>query len=220
MHLAELLPARPLLAMFLAASFALAIAPGPVVVYIVTRTLAHGRRTGLASVVGLALGNLGNALAASIGLAALFAVSAVAFSVVRYAGAAYLIYLGIRALRGPPQQSAQATAVSRNRPARLFLDGLMVALLNPKTAIFYASFLPQFITPGAHALAQSLLLSGMFVAIAAVTDSAYALAAGALAPRLSAVAQGRSLGRYLSGGSLIGLGLLTAFSGARGSRAP
>jgi len=210
-----MLPAPPLFAAFIAASLILAVTPGPGVLYIVTRTLAQGRRAGLASVAGVALGNLANACAAALGLAALFAVSSLAFTVVKFAGAAYLIWLGVRALRAPLPTGA--VDVRPARAARIFRDGFVVSLLNPKTALFFAAFLPQFMSPGAASLPQSLLLSGLFVLIAAGTDSAYALAAGALAPRLRSGAT-RSAGRYLCAAVYVGLGLLTAFGGSAQSR--
>src|SRR5688572_16430492 len=105
-----LLPPWPLYVGFVAASFVLAITPGPAVLYIVTRSLVQGRRTGLASVAGVALGNLGNAIAASIGLAAIFAVSALAFTVVKFAGALYLVWLGVQALRAPRPRDTAAEA--------------------------------------------------------------------------------------------------------------
>ena len=131
---------------FVLASLVLAVTPGPGVLYIVTRTLAQGRAAGLASVAGVALGNLGNALAASLGLAALFALSSLAFAVVKWAGAAYLVWLGVRALRQPPAAAAAAApAFEPPRLARIVRDGFVVALLNPKTALFFAAFLPQFL---------------------------------------------------------------------------
>ena len=136
---------------FLIASFILAVTPGPGVLYMGTRSLTQGRGFGLASVAGVALGNLGNAVGASIGLAAVFAVSALAFTVVKSLGAVYLVYLGVQAIRAP-------------RP-----DGQS----------------PQFMNAEAPAIVQSLTLGSIFVAIAAVTDTAYALAAGALAPALA-----------------------------------
>jgi threonine/homoserine/homoserine lactone efflux protein len=213
-----MLPSPPLLAAFVAASLILAVTPGPGVLYIVTRTLAQGRRAGLASVAGVALGNLANAGAAALGLAALFAVSSLAFTVVKFAGAAYLIWLGVRALRSPQAMSAAAPDVPAARAGRIFRDGVVVSLLNPKTTLFFAAFLPQFMSPGAAALPQSLLLSGLFVLIAAGTDSAYALAAGALAPRLPRLGAARSAGRYMCAAVYIGLGLLTAFGGGAQSR--
>jgi len=210
----EVLPSWPLLSAFIGASFILAVTPGPGVFYIVTRSMLQGRRHGIASVLGVALGNLGNAVGASIGLAALFAISTLAFTVVKYAGAAYLVYLGVQTLRAP------ATDMTTARPApapiaRIFRDGFVVALLNPKTAIFFAAFLPQFMSAGAAPIVQSVALGSIFVAIAAMTDTGYALAAGAVAPMLARARGVRSLGRYLSGGAFIGLGVFTALGGPR-----
>lgn len=209
--MSELLPPWPLLSAFLAASLALAVTPGPGVAYIVARSLLQGRRAGLASVAGVALGNFGNACAAALGLAALFAVSALAFTAVKYAGALYLVWLGLRLLRAPA--NTPPAAASMPVPTwRLFRDGAVVSLLNPKTTLFFAAFLPQFMS-GSRPLAQSLLLGALFVAIAAATDSAYALAAG----RLTSMLHGRwrGAGRKLGGGLFIGLGLFAALGGPR-----
>jgi len=196
------------LSAFLIASIILAVTPGPGVLYIVTRSLTQGRRFGLASVAGVALGNLGNAVGASIGLAAVFAVSALAFTLVKYLGALYLVYLGIHAARAPQPDRASAMPAPASL-RRIFRDGFIVALLNPKTAIFFAAFLPQFMNTESPAIVQSLTLGSVFVAIAATTDTAYALAAGALASVLTRARGVRSLGRYLTGGSFIGLGIYT-----------
>ena len=244
----EVLPAWPLFAAFLLASLVLAVTPGPGVFYIVTRSMAQGRRAGLASVAGVAAGNFGNALGASLGLAALFLASSTAFLLVKYAGAAYLVFLGLRAIfsgvsmtRGPsdveePQPDGSQERHQRRVATRLpeghaaprrgtaktlravFRDGLVVALLNPKTAVFFAAFLPQFMRPDSSHALQSILLGAIFVAIAATTDTFYALAAGTLGPTVSRSAGLRSLGRYASGGAFIGLGLYTAFSGARAAK--
>jgi threonine/homoserine/homoserine lactone efflux protein len=211
-----LLPAGPLLAAFVAASFVLAVTPGPGVLYIVTRSIAQGRRSGLASVAGVALGNLGNAIGASIGLAALFAISSFAFTVVKYAGALYLIYLGIQAIRAPGA-AATSDATEARSLSRIFRDGFVVALLNPKTAMFFAAFLPQFIKDPTAPLAASILLGALFVIIAASTDTIYAVTASAIAPALTRAAALQAAGRYLSGGVFIGLGVLAALGGARGS---
>ena len=209
----DLLPAWPLLTAFVAASVVLAVTPGPGVLYIVTRSLAQGRAAGLASVGGVALGNFGNALGASIGLGALFAVSSLAFTAVKYAGALYLVWLGIRMLRAQP--AAPSPRVRRDRPAIIFRDGFLVALLNPKTALFFAAFLPQFIGSGAHPMAQSVLLGALFVLTAMLTDTAYVLAAGAIAPAFGRLQRLRNPGRYLVGGTFIGLGCLAAVAGDR-----
>ncbi|HWH82939.1 MAG TPA: LysE family translocator [Burkholderiaceae bacterium] len=211
------LPAAPVLAAFALASLVLAATPGPGVLYIVTRTLSQGRRAGLASVAGVALGNLGNALAAALGLAALLAVSTLAFELVKWAGAAYLLWLGWKALRAP---LAAPGAAPREAPAlgRIVRDGFVVALLNPKTALFFAAFLPQFIDARAPAAAQSVLFGAAFVAIAACTDSAYVLAARAAAPALAGMQRGRAIGRTLTAAVYVGLALFTAASGSRATR--
>jgi threonine/homoserine/homoserine lactone efflux protein len=193
---------------FLIASFILAVTPGPGVLYIVTRSLTQGRRFGLASVVGVALGNLGNAVGASIGLAAVFAVSAVAFIVVKYLGAVYLLYLGVQAIRAPRIGEATAAPAPASL-GRIFRDGFVVALLNPKTAVFFAAFLPQFMNAQTPAIVQSVTLGSIFVAIAALTDTAYALAAGALAPALVRARGVRAAGRYVTGGAFVGLAVYT-----------
>jgi len=212
----DLFPPWPLFSAFLLASFILAVTPGPGVLYIVTRSLVQGRRSGLVSVAGIALGNLGNALAASVGLAALFAVSSLVFSVVKYAGALYLVYLGVQMLRSSPTENSAAfpAAVPLKR---VFRDGFIVALLNPKTTVFFVAFLPQFLSPIAPPMFQSMTLGFLFVAIAAVTDSAYALAAGAGAPALHGGVV-RHVCRRLGSGVFIGLGVFTALAGSRGAK--
>ena len=210
----EVLPPWPLLSAFIAASTLLAVTPGPGVLYIVARSLAQGSRVGLASVAGVALGNLVNALGAAIGLAALFAVSSSAFLAVKYAGAAYLVYLGIRMLR-TASRAATPRFATLTAARQVLRDGFWVAVLNPKTTIFFAAFLPQFMRVDAPPMMQGATLGTLFVAIAAVTDSVYALLAGTIAPLLQRAGGLRTGGRYLSGVTFIGLGLFTALSGSR-----
>lgn len=212
-----LLPAWPLSSAFLLASLVLAITPGPGVLYIVSRTLLQGRRYGLASVAGVALGNLGNAIGAALGLAIVLAASSTAFLVVKYAGALYLIYLGLQALRTPPDEPAGTIATPASL-GRIVRDGFLVALLNPKTALFFAAFLPQFMTADAPAALQGITLGTIFVAIAAITDTGYAMAAGAVAPALVRARRFRRFGRHLTGGLFIGLGLFAAISGMPNAR--
>lgn len=212
--MSDLLPSAPLLTTFLVASFLLAITPGPIVFYVVTRSITQGRSYGLASVAGASLGTLCNALGASLGLAALFAISSLAFTVVKYLGAMYLIWLGIQTLRAPRNPNAPAIKVHPAARGRIVLDGFIVGLLNPKTAIFFAAFLPQFAEPAAPA-GQTIVLGVIFVLLAAFTDSCYALAAGSVRPWLQRATGFSTAGRYISGGAFIGLGLLTAFSGQR-----
>jgi threonine/homoserine/homoserine lactone efflux protein len=212
----ELLPPAHLLAAFLAASLVLAVTPGPGVFYIVARSITQGRRFGLASVAGVAAGNWCNAFGASIGLAALFAVSSAAFTAVKWAGAIYLILLGIQTIRG---HDARAD-VERPPPTpvrKIVRDAFLVALLNPKTAVFFAAFLPQFMTAGANPTLQGALLGSMFVAIAAATDSLYAVTASSASVLLSRSRTVRRSGRFLAGGALVGLGVYTAVAGNRHS---
>jgi len=223
---ASFLPSLPVMLAFGAASLVLALTPGPAVLFVVARTLAQGRRAGLASVAGVALGNFGNALGASLGLAALFAISSLAFMLVKWAGAAYLVWLGVKALRRPRDDAADGQGAGGAgqpmravRPARLFRDGFVVALLNPKTALFFAAFLPQFIRPDASPALQSMGFGAAFVAIAACTDCLYVLAASRLRPFFSALRGGAAWGRWVTGGTFIGLGVYTALSGSRAQAA-
>ena len=211
------LVSAPMLAAFLAASFVLAVTPGPGVVYIVARTLAQGRGAGLASVGGVAAGNLCNAVGAALGLAALFAVSSLAFSVVKFAGAAYLVWLGVKALRRPPA-SARGEVSGAPRKRRIARVGFLVALLNPKTALFFAAFLPQFMDASHPAALQGALLGVVFVAIAAVTDSAWVLAAHVASTRLGPTRRFETLGRWAQAATYFGLGLFTAATGSRTAR--
>jgi threonine/homoserine/homoserine lactone efflux protein len=215
--MSHVLPSGPLLIAFFAASLTLAITPGPGVFYIVTRSIAQGRRSGLASVGGVALGNLGNAIGAAVGLAALFAVSSLAFSIVKYVGAAYLVYLGARTWCAPEPDIKRVGFVPASL-RRVFSDGFVVALLNPKTTILFAAFLPPFMRPDAPPIAQSIVLGTIFVAIAAASDSAYAIAASSVAPVLTRAGKLRAVGRHLLGGAFIGLGIYTAFSGQRAAK--
>ena len=213
-----MLPDAPLLLAFVGASLVLALTPGPAVVYIVARTVAQGRACGLASVIGVALGNLANAVGAALGLAALFAVSAAAFTVVKWAGAAYLVVLGVRMWLTVPAGLDTAAPPAPVQPLRrVFRDGFVVALLNPKTSLFFAAFLPQFMDGHASPLTQTLALGSVFVAIACCTDLAYVLTASVVARRLNRAARHALWGNRIAGTSFIGLGLLTAM-GARPTR--
>ncbi len=212
-------------ATFVVASLLLAIAPGPGVMYLLTRTLSLGRAAGLASVGGLAVGNLANAALASLGLAALMAASAAAFAVVKFAGAAYLVYLAVQTLRAKPETStadrsscAQQSEPAKPHIARIFRDGFLVALLNPKTALFFTALLPQFVVPGAAPLPQNLFLGAVFVAVALCTDTLYVCAAAAFAQQLKRHARVRGAGRYLAAATFMGLAAYAAFANPRGAR--
>ncbi|MBC5783887.1 LysE family translocator [Ramlibacter sp. USB13] len=213
-----MLPDLPLLLAFVGASLALALTPGPAVVYIIARTVAQGRASGLASVLGVALGNLANAAGAALGLAALFAVSSAAFTVVKWAGAAYLVWLGIRLWRTPAAVDASVPRPAAQPWRRIFRDGFVVALLNPKTTLFFAAFLPQFLDAHGSPLVQTLALGFVFCAIAGCTDLGYVLAASIVGPRLARAGRHAAWGNRIAGTSFIGLGVLTAFGHQPASR--
>lgn len=208
----EILPDLSRLSAFLLASILLAATPGPGVLYVVTRSLAQGRRSGLASVGGVAVGNFGNAVGASLGIAALFAVSSLAFTVVKFAGAAYLIYLGIKTICLKTPIGEQSTRDRASKP--VFKEGLVVALLNPKTTLFFAAFLPQFMSAAAMPIVQPILLGALFVIVAAISDSLYALTAATFGNRVTQSTLLQTAGRYGSGTCFIGLGIFAALSDA------
>jgi threonine/homoserine/homoserine lactone efflux protein len=213
----DLLPTFSVLSAFLVASVVLAVTPGPGVFYIVTRSVTEGRRAGLASVLGVALGNFGCAVGASVGLAAIISASFVVFEIVRYLGALYLFFLGWKALRAQKPDVPQSVHSSGGN-ARVVRDGFVVAVLNPKTALFFAAFLPQFMAFGtAHAL-QPLVLGALFVVIAASTDTLYALFASLAAPYFWRASSAVSAVRFASAGAYFGLGLFAVLSGNRGNR--
>ena len=204
-------PAR--LALFLAASAALIVTPGPAVLYVVTRAASQGRRAGLVSMLGIGLGNAAHALAAALGLAAVLSSSPRAFAAVRYAGAAYLVWLGLRRLSA--REPTRGDAPAPDPGARVFRDAVVVAVTNPKTALFFLAFLPQFADPRAPLAPQMLILGGTFVAMAMVSDSAYALLAGAIGAWLRRRPAAAAGGRWASAIVYLGLGVAAALAGVR-----
>jgi threonine/homoserine/homoserine lactone efflux protein len=206
------LPDAAALGIFIAAALLLLITPGPAVLYIVARSLDGGRRAGLVSMLGVHAGTLVHVAAAAAGLSALLAASATAFSTVKYVGAAYLVYLGIRRLleHAPAPGTAPPPAP---RLRRAFVDGVVVNVLNPKTALFFLAFLPQFVDVGrGHVGAQILALGVVFVALGLVTDGSYALAAGTAAHWLRGHPRFLAGERWISGGMYVGLGLAAALA--------
>jgi len=197
------------LALFAAASLALAVVPGPAVLYIVAQSVDQGRLAGLYSAAGISVGGLVHVAAATIGLSAILASSATAFTIVKYAGAAYLILLGIRRLLTREELGEEVARAPRSR-RRLFVNGVVVNVLNPKTALFFLAFLPQFVDPDAGAASLQILVLGLlFVAIALCSDSLWALAAGTLGSWLRRSSWFLVLKRWVTGTVFIGLGLST-----------
>jgi threonine/homoserine/homoserine lactone efflux protein len=208
------MPSPETLYLFAVACVGLVLLPGPAVIYVVTRGVVHGRRAGLMSVFGVETGNLVQVLAATVGLAAVVASSAEALAIVRYLGAAYLVYLGIRALLGDGETSEDRVAPARS-DRRLYLDGLLVGALNPKLALFLLAFLPQFVDPGVGPVwLQTLVLGLIFNVTAAVGDSLFALAAASAGGRIRRWLRSRRLG-HASGLVYLGLGAAAALSHGR-----
>jgi threonine/homoserine/homoserine lactone efflux protein len=205
-------PELPMLGVFTAAALILLITPGPAVLYIVARSVDEGRRAGLVSMLGVHVGTLVHIAAAAAGLSAVLAASATAFSAVKYLGAAYLVYLGVRRLLDPPPGSAPAG--SRNSSLRrAFLDGVVVNVLNPKTALFFLAFLPQFVAVSRGAVGPQILSLGLlFVMLGIVTDGLYALGASSAGRWVRGHPRFEAAQRWVSGGIYIGLGVAAAVS--------
>jgi len=209
------MPDGSTLLLFVGASLALLAVPGPAVIYVVTRSLDQGHRAGLVSVLGVETGTFAYALAAAAGLTGLIAASEVGFTVVKYAGAAYLVYLGVRKLL-EPEEPEDAFSTGRSQ---LFLRGMLVQLLNPKIAIFFLAFLPQFVDASRGPIAlQILVLGTIFTLLAVLSDGAYVLLAGAVGAWLRTGQRARRRLAKLSGGVYIGLGVSAALSGTSHSR--
>ncbi|HXE32325.1 MAG TPA: LysE family translocator [Verrucomicrobiae bacterium] len=208
-------PNHTSLLIFVSAAALLLAIPGPAVFYIVGRSIGQGRNAGLVSALGIGVGTLIHTLAAAVGLSALLVSSATAFSVVKYLGAAYLVYLGIQRLRSKqPLAAASDTTAPQATLARVFSQGIVVNVLNPKTALFFFAFLPQFIDPArGHVATQILSLGVLFACMGTTSDSLWALFSGSVAGWLRNNQRWMRNERYVSGGILISLGVATAFVG-------
>ncbi|WP_336207909.1 LysE family translocator [Nonomuraea sp. LPB2021202275-12-8] len=198
-------------AFFVAASLALVLIPGPNHLYITARGLAQGRAAALASALGVEVGTLVHIAAAAAGLSYVISQSATLFAVVKWAGVAYLVHLGVRALTAKQDAAAQAPPPQPLR--QVFLEGVLVNVLNPKVTLYFLAFLPQFVEPSAGPAALQIVLLGLtLLVLGLLSDIVYALAAGALSGRLARKAKGL---RYFSGVVYLGLGVATAFAGRK-----
>jgi threonine/homoserine/homoserine lactone efflux protein len=200
------------LALFVGAALLLLVVPGPSVLYIVTQSVSHGRRAGIVSVAGITTGTLVHIAAATVGLSALLASSALAFDVVKYLGAAYLIAVGIRRLAGWEREAGPEARGTRDL-GRLYRQGIVVNTFNPKTALFFLAFLPQFVDPGRGTpWLQILALGLLFAALGFCSDGVWALVAGTLGERLRRSRRLPSVQRYVSGSVFVGLGAVAALT--------
>ncbi|MBD1911064.1 MULTISPECIES: LysE family translocator [unclassified Leptolyngbya] len=204
------IPDSDKLLIFMLASLSLAVLPGPVVMYIIARSISQGRRAGVVSAMGAAVGSLAHVAAAALGISALMVSSALAFQAVKYLGAIYLIYLGIRKLLDKTSDH-QALTLTSESLRRIFLQALLVNVFNPKLALFFLAFLPQFVElEKGGAIAQVLILGCIFILIASMSDTLYGLVAGSIGSYLKGNQKFWRLQRYFAGGTFISLGLVTA----------
>ena len=200
---------------FALAALAILVVPGPAVVYIVTRSVDQGRGAGLASVIGIHVGTLVHLAAATVGLSAILVSSATAFTIVKVLGALYLIVIGIRTLLGRADPADTDPQRPPRRRRRDFAEGVVVNILNPKTALFFLAFLPQFVDPArGQASLQILVLGLTFMLLGLVTDSIWALAAGSAGETLRRSRRWARVQRYVSGSVFLALGVATALTGS------
>jgi threonine/homoserine/homoserine lactone efflux protein len=209
-----MLPSHTSLLLFVSAALALLMIPGPAVFYIVSRAMGQGRAAGLVSALGITVGTLIHVAAAVVGLSALLMSSAIAFSVVKYLGAAYLIFLGVQKLLSKDSFVLSGPA-ERTPLRRIFAQGIVVNVLNPKTALFFFAFIPQFLDASRGKVAGQILFLGvLFAMMGCFTDSLWGLFAGTLARWLRGNSRWAQAPRYVSGGMLISLGVATALAGS------
>ena len=206
------MPDLTLWGLFVAASVVLLLTPGPAVLYIVARSVEQGRAAGLVSVLGIHLGTTIHITAAAVGLSALIVSSALAFALVKYFGAAYLIWIGIRTLIAK-DPDLEALKVAPGTLQRAFRDGFVVNLFNPKTAIFFLAFLPQFVDPARGGLHWQILILGLtFMGLGIISDGMFALAAGTAGDLLRRNRPFLRFQRWFAGSSFIGLGFAAALA--------
>jgi threonine/homoserine/homoserine lactone efflux protein len=201
------------LVLFVTAALVLLLIPGPAVFYIVGRSIGHGRSAGLVSALGISVGSLVHTAAAAVGLSALLMSSAVVFAAVKYLGAAYLIYLGIQKIRR--EEPFELSGDAPVKLGRIFGQGIVVNVLNPKAALFFFAFLPQFVDASrGHVASRILFLGALFALLGLTTDTFWAISAGTVANLFRRNARAMRTQRYISGGMLISLGVATAFAGS------
>lgn len=209
-----MIPDGPALIVFAVAAFVLLITPGPAVFYIVARSIDQGRVAGIVSTLGVGAGALVHVCAAALGVSALLLSSALAFNILKYVGAAYLIYLGVRKFL-VRDEVEQPRSLAPRTLARVFYDGVIVNVLNPKTALFFFAFLPQFVDISSGAVgAQIVFLGVLFVAMGIISDGSYAVVAGTFGNWLRQNHRVLRVQRYLAGSVFIGLGLAATLSGS------
>jgi threonine/homoserine/homoserine lactone efflux protein len=203
--------------LFALAALALLVIPGPSVLYIVTRSIEQGRTAGLVSVLGVHTGTLFHVAAAAFGISAILVRSAVLYTGVKWAGAAYLIFLGIRRI-ATRAVTADDVVVEGKPLKKLYLDGVVVNTLNPKTALFFFAFLPQFVDRDHNVTVQVLFFGALFVLLGFCSDGTYALVASHLGSWLKSSRVFRGVERYVAGTIFVTLGVTAAVAGGKPNR--
>jgi threonine/homoserine/homoserine lactone efflux protein len=201
------------LVLFALATLLLTASPGPGILYVTARSIAQGRRAGFASMFGIESGEVVWLAATATGLAALLAASVAALTVLRIAGAAYLIYLGIQRWR----HAAEIVTPGRERLGRIYLQGIVTQLVNPKVAVFFIAFLPQFLTPNAPIAPQVLVLGVVYITVAIAVDVTYVMSASAIGSRFLRSAIARRRAGRAAAATYVALGLTAAATGVRQS---
>jgi threonine/homoserine/homoserine lactone efflux protein len=200
---------------FAATALVLLLIPGPAVLYIVSQSVEHGRRAGLVATLGVHAGTMVHIAAAALGLSAILVSSSLAFAAVRLVGAAYLIYLGLRTLLDRSGGEGTATPPREAWLARIFRQGVLVNVTNPKTALFFFAFLPQFVDPHGAAVPEQIVALGLtFALLGLVTDSLWGIAAGSAAGWVKGRSAVRNVQRWITGCVFIGLGVATVLVGS------
>ncbi|MGH2591832.1 MAG: LysE family translocator [Actinomycetota bacterium] len=209
------MPEAHTLLLFAPVALGLLVVPGPAVLYIVTRSVDQGRTAGLVSVLGIHLGSVVHVAAAAFGLSAILMSSSVAFGIVKYGGALYLIVLGIRRLLSKEAPAEVAGDAPRASLHRIFWQGALVNVLNPKTALFFLALLPQFVDVERGAIWLQMVVLGLtFITLGMVSDGTYAVVAARAGGWLRSSARFRAARRYVSGSVLLSLGAVAALSGS------
>jgi threonine/homoserine/homoserine lactone efflux protein len=199
--------------LFLLSGILLNLTPGQDTLYIVGRSIAQGRKAGLLSALGISCGSVVHTLAAAFGLSAILATSAVAFSVIKFAGAAYLVYLGVQMWFGRPAAQQNAATPKPAAPRGVFSAAVLTNVLNPKVALFYLAFLPQFVDPAASSkLVAFLFLGATFITTGTIWCVILALAAAKIASLLNARKSASTVARRAAGTLFFGLGVKLAVS--------
>jgi threonine/homoserine/homoserine lactone efflux protein len=208
------MPDSTAFSLFLAAAVVLAVTPGPGIFYVLARSIKGGRREGYASAAGTAVGGVFHVVAAALGISAILAASAEAFTLVKFVGAAYLIYLGVRAIASR-DEAVNVDGGERRETRRAFLQGITTEMLNPKTALFFLAFIPQFVNPRGAVVLEFIVLGCISVCLNTSMDIVVATLAGPIGAQLRKRARLRKGQRLFSGVSLIALGAYVALAGEK-----